>query len=77
MLRFPSGFVDVNILFISMFKKDNTDIFIDYGSEKLKNIFHLNSIEWWTEIYADWLPYFWGEWLYHTHDTDNVHNIYT
>ena len=46
-----------------MFKKDNTDIFIDYGSEKLKNIFHLNSIEWWTEIYADWLPYFCGEWL--------------
>ena len=36
LVRSPSGDVDINVLFTSMFKEDNTDIYIEYGSGKFK-----------------------------------------
>ena len=45
LVRSPSGDVDINVLFTSMFKEDNTDIYIDYGSGKFRKILQLNSID--------------------------------
>ena len=45
LVRSPSGDVDINVLFTSMFKEDNTDICIDYGSGKFRKILQLNSID--------------------------------
>ena len=45
LVRSPSGDVDINVLFTSMFKEGNTEIYIDYGSGKFKKILQLNSID--------------------------------
>ena len=45
LVRSPSGDVDINVLFTSMFKENSTDIYIDYGSGKFRKILQLNSID--------------------------------
>ena len=45
LVRFPSGDIDINVLFINMFQAKSERIYIDFGTGKSRKIFKLTSID--------------------------------